>query len=341
MVASVAAAALARVLDEGRRAARANLAGARRMGACRRAARRVRLLFILLLLPRRATRVPAGLATSTSGAGSTPASTRTRGTTIWAFSLYSSSGGLVWTEGLVLLLALIGLIAAAARSTSGFWPRYVALYSLITALVFSVVRYKTPWNLLPFYAGFVVLAGYGAAVLIDAVETSRGSRAGDHRARCRRLPPGLGELARELPLSGGSAQSVRLRADQPGLPAARAPRDGVSRRFSLNPHDMLVKVIAGPYEQWPLPVVLAPHDARRLLACAPPMPGRLDEAPVIVASQENVAALDAVARRSVRVGVLRPAAGRPADRLHRALALGSVPRVATRGQSHRLTVLHF
>ena len=44
-----------------------------------------------------------------------------------------------------------------SRAT-GFWPRYVGAYTVITALVFSALRYKTPWNLLPFYAGAVLMA---------------------------------------------------------------------------------------------------------------------------------------------------------------------------------------
>ena len=55
---------------------------------------------------------------------------------------------------------------------------------------------------------------------------------------------------------------------------------------------MLVKVIAGPYEQWPLPWYLRgmPRVGYWVRAADAVTP---DEAPVIVASQENVPALDA------------------------------------------------
>jgi predicted membrane-bound mannosyltransferase len=57
--------------------------------------------------------------------------------------------------------------------------------------------------------------------------------------------------------------------------------------------DMLIKVIAGPSEQWPLPWYL--RSMRRVgywskMADA----GKLDDAPVVIASQENAEALEAV-----------------------------------------------
>ena len=49
---------------------------------------------------------------------------------------YSASGGLRWSEGLVLALAVVGTIAAWRRSdgsssSSSFWPRYLAGYVVI------------------------------------------------------------------------------------------------------------------------------------------------------------------------------------------------------------------
>jgi hypothetical protein len=80
---------------------------------------------------------------------------------------FSSSGGVVWSEGLILALALVGAAFAFRDGTTRFWPLYICLYSVMAALVFSAVRYKTPWNLLPFYTGFVLLAGAGATALLE------------------------------------------------------------------------------------------------------------------------------------------------------------------------------
>ncbi len=213
----------------------------------------------------------------------------------WYFYLglltFSSSGGVVWSEGLVLGLAMAGLVAACRPSKAGFWPRYVALYAVLTAVAFSAVRYKTPWNLLPFYAGFVVLAGYGAAALVELVRP---------RAARALLVLVLAAAACHLGVQNWRA-SVRYPAD-PRNPYVYAQTTPDFLRLVRRVTDlaavhadrtsMFVKVIAGPYEQWPLPWYLrglkrVGYWARTADA------GTAGEAPVIVASQENVPALDA------------------------------------------------
>jgi uncharacterized protein (TIGR03663 family) len=212
---------------------------------------------------------------------------------------YSSSGGLVWTEGFVLALALVGLIAAGLKASPtsalqpfvGFWPRYLALYSLVTALVFSLIRYKTPWNLLPFYVGFVVLAGYGAAWLIGAIR-----------------PPAARALLILALLAGAchvGVESWRANFQYPADPRnpyvyAQTSPDFlrlVRRVMALaaihgDRTSMLVKVIAAPHEQWPLPWYLRRMTRVGYWVGATDA-GTVDDAPVIVASQENVKEIDA------------------------------------------------
>ena len=75
----------------------------------------------------------------------------------------------------------------------------------------------------------------------------------------------LAELARELPVSGGPAQPVRLRPDESRISCGSRQR--IADVAALHPDraQMLVKVIAGPYEQWPLPWYLRRMHAGRLL----------------------------------------------------------------------------
>lgn len=210
---------------------------------------------------------------------------------LFAFSSSSSWGGLVWTEGLVLLLALVGLVAAFRRSSSGFWPRYVALYSMIAAVAFSVIPYKTPWNALPFYAGVVMVAGFGATTLIGRAKS--------------RLGKGLVVLACLAACGHLGVQSWRANgrySADPRNPYVYAQTSPDFLRLVARINDlavlhpdrarMLVKVVAGPYEQWPLPWYL-----RRMVRVGywprAEDAGRLDDAAVVVASQENAAAVDA------------------------------------------------
>ncbi|MHC4753040.1 MAG: flippase activity-associated protein Agl23 [Planctomycetota bacterium] len=82
-------------------------------------------------------------------------------------------GGPIWTEALIVLLAIVGFIAAITRK--GLFPanvgllRFVAFYTLILTIVYSVIPYKTPWCMLGFLHGMILLAGLGAVVLVRLV----------------------------------------------------------------------------------------------------------------------------------------------------------------------------
>lgn len=85
--------------------------------------------------------------------------------------LYFRHGeGPIWTEALIVLLAAVGFIAAMARkgasSTDGQLLRFIAFYTAIMTIVYSAVPYKTPWCLLGFLHGMILLAGVGAVVLV-------------------------------------------------------------------------------------------------------------------------------------------------------------------------------
>lgn len=84
-----------------------------------------------------------------------------------------------WSEGLVLILAgmgaLIGLarLCCAAASTDGrkdaadqFLLPFLASYTLIVLAIFSLIPYKTPWNILPFLHPMALLAGAAAGRLL-------------------------------------------------------------------------------------------------------------------------------------------------------------------------------
>jgi hypothetical protein len=73
-----------------------------------------------------------------------------------------------WSEAPVVLLALLGTGVAFLGNPPGdrrLW-RFLAAYTLLLTLAFSLVPYKTPWNLLIFLHGMTVLAGLGAAWLV-------------------------------------------------------------------------------------------------------------------------------------------------------------------------------
>lgn len=78
--------------------------------------------------------------------------------------------GPVWTEGLILGLAGVGLAAVVLRRGLGganvSLVRFLAIYTLVMTAVYSLIPYKTPWCMLSFLQGMILLAGLGAAALV-------------------------------------------------------------------------------------------------------------------------------------------------------------------------------
>ena len=179
----------------------------------------------------------------------------------WSFYLqtlaYSrGAAGPVWSEAFLLFLAVAGGIAACGRDSSpGESPRFlrfVLFFTVVTAAAYSLIPYKTPWNLLPFGLGLVLLAGHGAALLLRAGR-SRLARALVLAA----LAPGFVHLAVQ------SYRASFVDHSSPDNPYAYAPTSPDLLRLvaevegaaaaSPEGRDMLVEVIAPPDETWPLP----------------------------------------------------------------------------------------
>lgn len=82
-----------------------------------------------------------------------------------------------FSEGLILLLAAAGLgFALLDRRTvedraAQMAVRWLGCYTLALAAIYTIIPYKTPWCLLQFLIGLVLLAGYGAARIIAATPT--------------------------------------------------------------------------------------------------------------------------------------------------------------------------
>ena len=218
----------------------------------------------------------------------------------WNFYLslltYSASGGLRWSEGLVIALALVGLGTGLKSCDTGvavdrcFWTRYLAIYVALTTLIFSALPYKTPWNVLPFYVVAIVLAGVGFAWLVSLSASS-----------VWRVAIAVAFIAASAQLGWEAWRASVTYAADPRNPYVYAQTVPDAVRMAariralaaLHPDktNMQVSVIAQPYEQWPLPWYLRTM----------PIVGywmRTDDpvalqAPVIVSSMEFAPALDA------------------------------------------------
>jgi predicted membrane-bound mannosyltransferase len=58
-----------------------------------------------------------------------------------------------------------GLLGWAATPAVCWLRRLIAFYTLCLTLIYTALAYKTPWCMLGFYHGMILLAGIGAAVL--------------------------------------------------------------------------------------------------------------------------------------------------------------------------------
>jgi len=80
-----------------------------------------------------------------------------------------------WSEGLIIILALVGFVAVMLRESvpEAQFPlvRFIAFYTLFLTAAYSILPYKTPWCLLGFLHGMILLAGVGAVVLVRIVPT--------------------------------------------------------------------------------------------------------------------------------------------------------------------------
>lgn len=89
----------------------------------------------------------------------------------WNFYLerlawFHPAKGPVWSEGLILVLAVVGAAVSLVGKKSPLL-RFLALYTVILTTLYCAISYKTPWCLLNFYFGMILLAGVGAAALVE------------------------------------------------------------------------------------------------------------------------------------------------------------------------------
>ena len=83
---------------------------------------------------------------------------------------YKYGSGPIWMEAFIVILAMFGFIAALIKKWITFEDvsllRFIAFYTLILTVIYSIIPYKTPWCMLSFLHGMILLAGFGAAVMI-------------------------------------------------------------------------------------------------------------------------------------------------------------------------------
>ena len=79
-------------------------------------------------------------------------------------------GGPWWSEGIILVLALVGIGAALRPRGPGDGDpallKFLAFYTIALAVIYAAIPYKTPWCALGFLHGMILMAGVGAVALV-------------------------------------------------------------------------------------------------------------------------------------------------------------------------------
>ncbi len=151
----------------------------------------------------------------------------------------------VWSEGLILVL-----VSLTGRKSP--LHRFLALYTFLLTAAYCAISYKTPWCLLSFFHGMILLAGVGAAEMINACRT---------RALKLTVAVILGTLTAQLSWQACRASFV-YPADprNPYVYAQTSPdllllTQRIEAIAAVAPagHDTVVKIIAPESDYWPMP----------------------------------------------------------------------------------------
>ena len=82
-----------------------------------------------------------------------------------------ASMGPPWTEAVVLILACIGILLIILRKGIGSFDKilldFLAVFTVLMLIIYSVIPYKTPWCLLSFYYGMILLAAVGVIAILN------------------------------------------------------------------------------------------------------------------------------------------------------------------------------
>jgi uncharacterized protein (TIGR03663 family) len=178
--------------------------------------------------------------------------------------LYTHDGrGPIWTEGFILLLAVGGGCLAwfSPRPKAGHtgFVRFMGVYTLVLTLLYSVIAHKTPWCVLSFLHGMILLAGFALAALW-----------GSTRHPVKRASVLTLFVAGFLHLGWLSWQANnRYEADHLNpYVYAHTSTDFLNLvermhelgRVSPDGRSMFVQVVSDPYSMWPLPWYLRDFD---------------------------------------------------------------------------------
>lgn len=209
----------------------------------------------------------------------------------------------VWSEGLIVGLAVLGMITAFFRDATPL-HRFLMLYTVLLTAAYSFISYKTPWCMLSFLLGMILLAAIGVTRLVDRIQSLPG------RVLLMTLLAGLSIQLTWQAWRASFTHSADRRNPyvyaQTGMDLAKLVEriEGISR-ISTTGTDTVIKIIAPGGDYWPLPWALKKFKNVGWYEQLPEDPF----APIVVAGSKLEARLDDRSERKwlmVGLNELRP-----------------------------------
>ncbi|MBP9902677.1 MAG: TIGR03663 family protein [Verrucomicrobia subdivision 3 bacterium] len=160
----------------------------------------------------------------------------------------------IWSEALILLLAAVGGGVAFSNNpdlrAQPTFARFLTFYTLALTAIYTLIAYKTPWCLLNFWLGMILLAGIGAAALFRLCRSTL-----TKLLLVAALAVGVGHLGNQA-WRAAVTQAANPRNPYVYAQTTDGCRQLVARveavaRVASGP-ETVVKVIA-PESYWPLP----------------------------------------------------------------------------------------
>jgi len=204
---------------------------------------------------------------------------------------FHTDSGPIWSEGLILVLAAVGAWAALSRKgppgSNPAFLRFLLMYAVLLAGMYSAIAYKTPWCLLGFWQAFILLAGVGAVVIFHRLR-----RLSDRVLCGGLLAVAVGDLAWQawqlaVPYSADRRNPYVYAQTSPNILELRDVLNSLASVASAGRH-LVIEVMAPGSDYWPLPWTLRAFDQVGWWSEVPSQP----PAPVIILSPRFESQLD-------------------------------------------------
>jgi uncharacterized protein (TIGR03663 family) len=199
--------------------------------------------------------------------------------------------GPIWSEALIFVLAGIGVASAFWNrnrpSSDVDFVRTIAFYTMGLTAVYTLIPYKTPWCLLGFWHGMILLAGVGAVTALRFFPKP-GARFGVSLL----LIVGAAHLAWQAwqasyPYAASQLNPYVYAHTSPDL-VKLANKVEALAQVSPQRHQTLVKVMCAANDYWPLPWYLRRFQNVGWWGQIPEDPS----APIMIVSSKFEAAFD-------------------------------------------------